>query len=184
MKKGIYRTGCILVLVLVAIALFSIGATAEKLSKAEQEKVQTTVTTFQNHYYDTGMTLFGALIKEKPELAVEVIAQLARTMPEEAVKLIRDLAKTHPKIAVRGVLRIASDSEELSKTSPKEAKALEAVVIESIKQMMEETPRVAAVAVVSLLKTYPEIGETAQDEAVAAGLKSSYLRAASPIAPY
>lgn len=57
MKKGIYRTGCILVLVLVAIALFSIGATAEKLSKAEQEKVQTTVTTFQNHYYNTGMTL-------------------------------------------------------------------------------------------------------------------------------
>lgn len=100
------------------------------------------------------------------------------------MKLIRDLAKTYPKVAVMAILRIASDSEELSKTSPKEAKALEAVIIESIKQMMEETPRVAAVAVVSLLKAYPEIGETAQDEAVAAGLKGSYLRAASPIAPY
>lgn len=155
MRKYMHRVVSILVLVMVAS--FSIVATTEALSEAEQEEVQGTVAAFETSPA-AGMILLESLAEEKPELAIEVIAELAKTMPE---------------VAIRGLLRIASDSEKLFEVSPEKAKALEAVIIEAVKEMMKETPDIAAVAVVSLLLEAPEIGGSTQDEVIAV----------SPIAP-
>lgn len=175
MRKYMHRVVSILVLVMVAS--FSIVATTEALSEAEQEKVQGTVAAFETSPA-AGMILLESLAEEKPELAIEVIAELAKTMPEVAVMAIAELAQSYPEVAVRGLLRIASDSEKLLEVSPEKAKALEAVIIEAViieavKEMMKETPDIAAVAVVSLLLEAPEIGGSTQDEVIAV----------SPIAP-
>jgi hypothetical protein len=49
--------------------------------------------------------------------------------------------------------------------------------------MIETTPGVAAVVVQSVTQVAPEIGESLEEEATAAGLEEDYLLAASPIMP-
>jgi len=181
MSRRVYQT---IVLVLTSTVLmlsfFIPISLAQELS--EIEKIEEIITTFASEP-ELGMKLLEELAEENPGLAVLTMVELAKEIPEKAVIAIANLAKTNPEVAARGLVNIAKASAELAETQPKLAAALKAVLIESTVQMIETTPGVVAVVVQSIKQVVPELGESLEEEAVAAGLGIDYLLAASPIMP-
>ena len=100
---------------------------------------------------------------------------------------ITNLAEINPSVAARGLTAIGQLSTELGENDPKLTASLRAVIYEAIAGMVESgTGRgagVAAVVVQSCKEIDPGLGESLEEEAVAAGLERSYLLAASPIMP-
>ncbi len=127
------------------------------------------------------------LAEENPELAVLTIVELAKEIPERAVMAIVNLAEINPSVTARGLTAIGELSIGLVETQPKLAAILKAILSRSIVQMVESGSGrglgVAAVVVQSFKQSNPELGESLEEEAVAAGLERSYLLAASPIMP-
>ena len=123
------------------------------------------------------------LAEENPGLAVLAIVELAKELPAIAVVAIVSLAEIHPEVAARGLVAIASTSVELSETQSELAATLKAVLIEVTLKMIDNTPGLAAVVVQSVMQVAPELGESLEEETVAAGLEENYLLAASPIMP-
>ena len=181
MTRRVYQTIVLVLTLTVLILNFFIPISlAQELS--EIEKIEEIITTFASEP-ELGMKLLEELAEENPGLAVLTIVELAKEIPEKAVVAITNLAKTNPEVAARGLVNIAKASAELAETQPKLAAALKAVLTESIVQTIETTPGVVAVVVQSIKQVVPELGESLEEEAVAAGLERDYLLAASPIMP-
>ena len=181
MTRRVYQTIVLVLTLTVLILNFFIPISlAQELS--EIEKIEEIITTFASEP-ELGMKLLEELAKENPGLAVLTMVELAKEIPEKAVVAITNLAKTNPEVAARGLVNIAKASAELAETQPKLAAALKAVLTESIVQTIETTPGVVAVVVQSIKQVVPELGESLEEEAVAAGLERDYLLAASPIMP-
>jgi len=183
MTRRVYQTIILVLTSTVLILNFFIPISlAQELSEIEKEQIEEIITTFASEP-ELGMKLLVELAKENPGLAVLTMVELAKEIPEKAVVAITNLAKTNPEVAARGLVAIARVCTQLTETQPKLAAALKAVLTESIVQMIETTPGVAAVVVQSIKQVTPELGESLEEEAVAAGLERDYLLAASPIMP-
>ena len=185
--KRIYRMmTCLLILALLVSNLFVTAALAQDLSEAEIEKIEEIITTFASDP-ELGMKLLKDLAEENAELAVLALVELAKEIPEKAVMAIINLVEINPKVAAGGLVAIGQLSTELGETQPKLAAILKAILSQSIVGMIESgTGRgagVAAVVVQSCKEIDPGLGESLEEEAVAAGLERSYLLAASPIMP-
>ncbi|MQY58051.1 MAG: hypothetical protein GH144_00385 [Clostridia bacterium] len=185
--KRIYRMmTCFLIFALLMLNLFVAAALAQDLSEAEIEKIEEIITTFASDP-ELGMNLLKDLAEENPELAILAIVGLAQEIPEKAVMAIVSLAEINPKVAAGGLVAIGQLSIELAETQPKLAAILKAVLSQSITGMVESGSGrgagVAAVVVQSCKEIDPGLGESLEEEAVAAGLERSYLLAASPIMP-
>jgi len=181
-RRIYYTTICLLTGAMLALTFFTATSPAQALSLAEEEQIEDIITTFASEP-ELGMTLLQDLAEENPELAILTILELAKRDPENAVMAIVNLAETNPEVTVRALMAIAEASEKLAETQPGLAATLYAVLSESITQMIETAPDVAAVAVQSIKQVAPEIGDSLEEETVAAGLESDYLLAASPIMP-
>ena len=177
---------CFLIFALLVLNLSIPAALAQDLSEAEIEKIEEIITTFASDP-ELGMKLLIDLAEENPELAVLAIVGLAQEIPEKAVMAIISLAEINPSVTARGLVTIGELSIELAETQPKLAAILKAILSQSITGMVEsESGRgagVAAVVVQSCKEIDPGLGESLEEEAVAAGLERSYLLAASPIMP-
>jgi len=177
---------CFLIFALLILNLFVAAALAQDLSEAEIEKIEEIITSFVSDP-ELGMKLLKDLAEENPELAVLALVGLAQEIPEKAVMAIINLAEINPSVTARGLVTIGELSTELAETQPKLAAILKAILSQSIVGMVESgTGRgagVAAVVVQSCKQFNPELGESLEEEAVAAGLERSYLLAASPIMP-
>ena len=182
--RRIYQTMIFFLTSTVLILNFFIPTSlAQELSKTEKEKIEKITVTFASEP-KLGMELLEDLAKENPELAVLAVVQLVKETPklavleppnitpEVVVMTVGALSRTQPEVAVRSLIRIA-----------KIKAALHAMLTESVVQMIEDTPDVAAVAVQSIKQVAPENGRLLEEDAVAAGLERSYLLAASPIMP-
>ena len=185
--KRIYRMmTCFLIFVLLVSNLFVTASLAQDLSEAEIERIEEIITTFASDP-ELGMELLKDLAEENPELAVLALVELATQIPEKAVMAIINLAEINPNVTARGLIAIGKLSTELAKAQPKLAATLKAVLSQSITGMVKSgTGRgagVAAVVVKSCKQSNPELGESLEEEAVAAGLERFYLLAASPIMP-
>jgi len=181
-RRIYYTTICFLAGAMLALTFFTATPPTEALSTTEEEQIEDIITTFASEP-ELGMTLLEDLAEESPGLAVLAILELARRDPENAVMAIVNLAETNPEVTVRGLMAIAEASQELAETQPQLAAALYAVLSESIIEMIETAPDVAAVAVQSIKQVAADIGDSLEEETVAAGLESDYLLAASPIMP-
>ena len=148
----------------------------------EEEQIEWLIATFASDP-ELGMEQLEDLAEENPDLAVLAIVELAKEIPETVVMVITSLAEINPEVVARGLVTIASICVELSETQPKLAATLKAVLIESIVQMVDIAPGIVAVVVQSVTQVAPELGESLEEEAVAAGLEEDYLLAASPIMP-
>ncbi len=177
---------CFLIFALLVSNLSIPAALAQDLSEAEIEKIEEIITAFASDP-ELGMKLLKDLAEENPELAVLAIVKLAEEIPEKAVMAIINLVETNPKVAAGGLVAIGQLSTELAETQPELAAILKAVLSQSITGLVESgTGRgagVAAVVVQSCKEIDPGLGESLEEEAVAAGLERSYLLAASPIMP-
>ena len=175
---------CFLIFALLVSNLFVAAALAQDLSEAEI--IEEIITTFASDP-ELGMNLLKDLAEENPELAVLAIVGLVQEIPEKAVMAIVNLAEINPKVAAGGLVAIGQLSIELAQTQPKLAAILKAVLSQSITGMVESGSGrgagVAAVVVQSCKEIDPGLGESLEEEAVAAGLERSYLLAASPIMP-
>ena len=181
MIRRVYQTIILVLTSTVLVLNFFIPISlAQELS--EIEKIEEIITTFASEP-ELGMKLLEELAEENPGLAVLTIVELAKEIPEKAVVAITNLAKPNPEVVARGLVAITSVFLELSETQPKLAATLKAVLTESIVQMVDIAPGIAAVVVQSVTQVAPELGESLEEEAVAAGLESDYLLAASPIMP-
>ena len=185
--KRIYRIiTCFLIFALLVLNLSIAASLAQDLSKAEIEKIEEIITAFASDP-ELGMKLLTDLAEENPELAVLALVELALEIPEKAVMAIINLAEINPNVTTEGLVAIGKDLEELAETQPKLAAILKAVLSQSMTSIVEGgTGRgagVAAVAVNSFKQSNPELGESLEEEAVAAGLERFYLLAASPIMP-
>ena len=177
---------CFLIFALLVLNLSIPASLAQDLSEAEIEKIEEIITTFASDP-ELGMKLLKDLAEENPELAVLAIVGLAQEIPEKAVMAIISLAEINPSVTARGLVAIGELSIETQEHEPKLAASLRAVIYESIVIMVGSgTGRgagVAAVVVQSCKEIDPGLGESLEEEAVAAGLERSYLLAASPIMP-
>ncbi len=177
---------CFLIFALLVLSLSIPASLAQDLSEAEIEKIEKIITTFASDP-ELGMKLLKDLAEENPELAILAIVALVQEIPEKAVMAIVNLAEINPKVAAGGLVAIGQLSIELAETQPKLAAILKAVLSQSITGMVESgTGRgagVAAVVVQSFKEIDPGLGESLEEEAVAAGLERLYLLAASPIMP-
>ena len=177
---------CFLIFALLVSNLFVAAALAQDLSEAEIETIEEIIAAFASDP-ELGMKLLIDLAEENPELAVLTLVELALEIPEKAVMAIINLAEINPKVTATALTVICATSMELSEIQPKLSAILRAIFNESILGMLKGgTGRgagVAAVAVKSCKQCNPELGESAEEEAVAAGLERSYLLAASPIMP-
>ena len=177
---------CFLIFALLVSNLFVAAALAQDSSETEIEKIEEIITTFTSNP-ELGMKLLKDLAEENPELAVLAIVELAKETPEKAVMAIINLAEINPKVTAEGLVAIGKVLGELAEAQPKLAATLKAILSQSITGMVESgTGRgagVAAVVVKSCKQSNPELGESLEAEAVAAGLERSYLLAASPIMP-
>ncbi len=178
---------CFLIFVLLVLNLSIPASLAQDLSEAEIEKIEEIITTFASDP-GLGMKLLKDLTEENPELAVLALVELAKKIPEKAVMAIMNLAEINPRVTAEGLVAIGGCCTEIAKNEPELAATLKAVLCQSITGMVASgTGRgagVAAVVVNSCKQSNPELGETIEEEAVAAGLERSYLLAASPIMPY
>lgn len=187
MRRRCYLTICLLAVVTLVVSNLSIGGVRE-LSESEELRVRVIVSAFETDV-KWAEGLLQDLAEKHPELAAIVVLELAKANPEVALMVIADLAKANPEVAVRALVIIAITSTELVKTKPKMAKSLQAVLTEAVVQMVDKTPQVAATVVVSIElavkkgEVSSEIGVNVREEVIAAGLKKSYLTAASPIRP-
>ncbi len=185
--RRIYRMMiCFLIFALLVSNLFVAASLAQDLSEAEIEKIEEIIATFASDP-ELGMKLLEDLAEENPKLAILAIVKLAEEIPEKAVMAIMNLAEINPNMAVAGLVAIGKRSIETQENDPKLAASLRAVISQSITGMVESgTGRgfgVAAIAVKSCKEIDPGLGESLEEEAVAAGLERSYLLAASPIMP-
>ena len=180
-----------LIFALLVLNLFVVAALADDLSEAEIAKIEEIIieeiiTAFASDP-ELGMKLLKDLAEENPELAVLALVELAKETPEKAVMAIVNLAEINPKVTAEALVAIGECYTEIAKNEPELAATLKAVLCQSITGMVESgTGRgagVAAVVVNSCKQSNPELGETIEEEAVAAGLERSYLLAASPIMP-
>lgn len=186
-SKGIYgMMTCFLIFALLVLNLSIPAALAQDLSEAEIEKIEEIITAFTSDP-ELGMNLLRDLAEENPELAVLAIVKLAEEIPEKAVMAIINLVEINPKVAAGGLVALGQLSTELAEAQPELAAILKAVLSQSITGLVESgTGRgagVAAVVVQSCKEIDPGLGESLEEEAVAAGLERSYLLAASPIMP-
>lgn len=172
--------------VLLILGLFISASLAQNLSETEIEKIEEMIAMFVSEP-ELAMKQLEELAKENPELAVLAIVELAKEIPEKAVMAIMNLAEINPSVTAKGLVAIGQLSIALAETQPKLAATLKAVLSQSITGMAESgTGRgagVAAMVVQSFKQSNPELGESLEEEAVAAGLERSYLLAASPIMP-
>ena len=177
---------CFLIFALLVSNLFVAAALAQDLSETEIETIEEIIAAFASDP-ELGMNLLIDLAEENPEFAVLAIMKLAEEIPEKAVMAIMNLAEINPKVAAGGLVAIGELSIELAETQPELAAILKAVLSQSITGLVESgTGRgagVAAVVVQSCKEIDPGLGESLEEEAVAAGLERSYLLAASPIMP-
>ena len=185
-KRIYWMMTCFLIFALLVSNLFIAAALAQDLSEDEIGKIEEIITAFASDP-ELGMKLLKDLAEENPELAVLTIVGLAKEIPEKAVMAVISLAEINPKVAAGGLVAIGQLSIELGENEPKLAASLRAVIYEAIVGMVESgTGRgagVAAVVVQSYKEIDPGMGESLEEEAVAAGLERSYLLAASPIMP-
>ncbi len=181
MTGRVYKTATLLLTSsLLIFTFFAPISLAQELT--EEEQIEILIATFATDP-ELGMEQLEDLAEENPGLAVLVIVELAKGFPEKAVMAIISLAEINPEVAARGLVVIASICAELSETQPKLAAILKAVLTESIIQMVETAPGVVALVVQSIKQITPELGESLEEEATAAGLEEDYLLAASPIMP-
>ncbi len=177
---------CFLIFALFTLPLSITASLAQDSPEAAEERIEEVIAAFASDP-ELGMELLKELAEEDPELAVLVLTQLAAEMPEKAVMAIVSLAEINPNVAAEGLVAIGKVYTELAEAQPKLAATLKAVLSQSITSIVESgTGRgagVAAVVVNSYKQSNPELGETIEEEAVAAGLERSYLLAASPIMP-
>ena len=177
---------CFLIFALLVSNLSIPASLAQDLSEAEIETIEEIIAAFASDP-ELGMKLLIDLAEENPELAVLTLVELALEIPEKAVMAIINLAEINPSVTARGLVAIGQLSIELAQTQPKLAAILKAVLSQSITGMVESGSGrgagVAAVVVNSFKQSDPELGESLEEEAVAAGLERSYLLAASPIMP-
>ena len=187
LAKRTYRMmTCFLIFALLILNLSIVASLAQDLSEAEIEKMEEIITAFASDP-ELGMKLLTDLAEENPELAVLALVELAKEIPEKAVMAIINLAEINPNVTARGLVAIGKLSIELPEDETELAKRLKAVIYESMVSMLNSgTGRgagVAAVVVNSFKQSNPELGESLEEEAVAAGLERFYLLAASPIMP-
>ncbi len=181
MTGRIYKTATLLLTSSLLIFIFFAPISlAQELT--EEEQIEWLIATFASDP-ELGMEQLEDLAEENPDLAVLAIVELAKEIPETVVMVITSLAEINPEVVARGLVTIASICVELSETQPKLAATLKAVLIESIVQMVDIAPGIVAVVVQSVTQVAPELGESLEEEAVAAGLEEDYLLAASPIMP-
>ena len=189
--KMIYRImTCFLLFALLTLTLSIAASLAQDLSEAEAERIEELITTFASDS-ELGMELLKDLAEENPELAALALVKLAEEIPERAVMAIMNLAEINPNVTVAGLVAIGKRSLEIPgdnwENDPKLTASLKAVIAQSIAGMAEiGTGRgfgVVAIAVKTLKIIAPLLGESLEEEAVAAGLERSYLLAASPIMP-
>jgi len=181
MNRGVHQTIVLfLTSSLIVLNFFVPASLAQELT--EEEQIERLIATFASDP-ELGMEHLEELAEENPGLAVLAIVELAKEIPETAVVAIVRLAEINPQVAARGLVTIASICIELKETQPKLAATLEAVLSESIVQMVEAAPGVAAVVVQSIGQITPELGASLEEEAIGAGLERDYLLAASPIMP-
>ncbi len=177
---------CFLIFALLVLSLSIAAALAQDLSETEIETIEEIIAAFASDP-ELGMNLLIDLAEENPEFAVLAIMKLAEEIPEKAVMAIMNLAEINPKVAAGGLVAIGELSIELAETQPELAAILKAVLSQSITGMVEDGSGrgagVAAVVVQSCKEIDPGLGESLEEEAVAAGLERSYLLAASPIMP-
>ncbi len=181
MTGRVYKTATLLLTSsLLIFTFFAPISLAQELT--EEEQIEWLIATFASDP-ELGMEQLEDLAEENPDLAVLAIVELAKEFPETVVMVITSLAEINPEVVARGLVTIASICVELSETQPKLAATLKAVLIESIVQMVDIAPGIVAVVVQSVTQVAPELGESLEEEAVAAGLEGDYLLAASPIMP-
>lgn len=181
MTGRVYKTATLLLTSsLLIFTFFAPISLAQELT--EEEQIEWLIATFASDP-ELGMEQLEDLAEENPDLAVLAIVELAKEIPETVVMVITSLAEINPEVVARGLVTIASICVELSETQPKLAATLKAVLIESIVQMVDIAPGIVAVVVQSVTQVAPELGESLEEEAVAAGLEEDYLLAASPIMP-
>ncbi len=179
MTGRVYKTATLLLTSsLLIFTFFAPISLAQELT--EEEQIEWLIATFASDP-ELGMEQLEDLAEENPDLAVLAIVELAKEIPETVVMVIIRLAEINPEVVARGLVTIASICVELSETQPKLAATLKAVLIESIVQMVDIAPGIVAVVVQSVTQVAPELGESLEEEAVAAGLEEDYLLAASPI---
>jgi len=185
-KKIYWTMTCFLIFALLVSNLFVAAALAQNLSEAEIEKIEEIITTFASDP-ELGMKLLKDLAGKDPKLATLALVKLAKEIPEKAAMAVINLVEINPSVAAKGLVAIGELSTELAETQPKLAAILKAVLNQSMTGMVEGgTGRgagVAAVVVNSFKQSNPELGESLEEEAVAAGLERFYLLAASPIMP-
>lgn len=185
--RRMYRTmTCFLIFALLILNLSIPTSLAQDLSETEIEKIEEIIAMFASEP-ELAMKQLEELAEKNPDLAVLAIVELAQEIPEKAVMAIINLIDINPSVAARGLLAIGELSVEIEEDEAKLAASLRAVIYESIVAMVSSgTGRgagVAAVVVQSFKQSNPELGESLEEEAVAAGLERSYLLAASPIMP-
>ena len=181
MTARVYRTAILLLTSSLLIFTFFVPTSlAQELT--EEEQIERLITTFASDP-ELGMEQLEELAEENPGLAVLTIVELAKEIPEAAVIAIPSLAEINPEVAARGLVAICRVYALLTETQPRLAATLKAVLTESVVQMVETAPGAVAVVVQSCLQCNPELGESLEEEAIAAGLERDYLLAASPIMP-
>lgn len=167
-------------------SLFISTSLAQEISETDKEKIEEMIAMFASEP-ELAMKQLEELAEENPELAVLTLVELAKEIPEKAVMAIVNLAEINPSVTARGLVAIGQLSIGIVETEPKLAAILKAILSQSIVQMVESGSArglgVAAVVVQSFKQSNPELGESLEEEAVAAGLERSYLLAASPIMP-
>lgn len=185
------RKTCVAIICFLSLALLLLGfsagfSLAQEVTESEKELIEGIINAFTSEP-ELGMKLLKDLAEENPQLAVLTIVELAKEIPEKAVIAIVNLVETNPKVTAGGLAAICRAATELSETQPKLSATLRAVLSESITRMLESGSGVgagvAARVINSCKQRNRELGDSLEEEAVAAGWERFYLLAASPIMP-
>ena len=121
--------------------------------------------------------------QEKPRIAAIAICELCQVRHEWGMNAVVNLALICPDVSVCALWEMACECRDIHKTEPKRAEILEAMVTETVIELVPVSPVVAARAIVTIAEEWPEMGWDLEEAALYAGLEESYLAVASPIAP-
>lgn len=182
MGKKRYRPIVCLVAVLILVAGGLSMSIAHELSEFDQIEVDLIIAAFETDP-DWAMGLLEDFAEENPGLAAIAICELCQVNHEWGMMAMVNLALSCPDVAVGALCEMASECRDMYDTDPEAAEILEAMIMETVIQMVDEFPELAATAIVSIGEEWEEMGVDLKEAALDAGLELSYLAAASPIAP-
>lgn len=180
-----------LIVCLVAVLILVAGglsiSTAHHLSEIDQIEVDFIIVAFETDDDVWAMGILEDFAEENRRLAAIAICELCQVHHDKGMMAIVNLALTYPDVSVCALWEMACECRDMHKTEPEAAEILEAMVTETVIELVAVSPVVAATAIVSIAEEWEEeMGDALddlQEAALVAGLQQTYLTAASPIAP-